>query len=97
MQNVLVGLFGMMHQYESMIRKVRMYTAGGQSFGGNAEHKRDLLDVFPSYLDLQARQIMGEEINQEEQDRMERRVQQFFRKYYPGFHEFRTQYQGESP
>ena len=106
MQGTLLRLFGMMHQYESMVTKARFIDKMGNKIEPvgkrvlwrpeeSAELVAAVLEVFPDFLELKRREIMGVPFTTVESDLILDRVEKFYRDHY-GINRYRIRQELES-
>ncbi len=75
LQRQLLGLFGMMHQYESLVAKAEEY-AGVEDF--EPEKIRKILSVFRPYLELRRTLLLGGSVPPEEVERIKTGVRDYY-------------------
>lgn len=74
-QLALLALFTTMHQYEAMVAQARRLESLGADARGMA---RQVLAVFPDYLEAERRRLLGAPLPPEETARLETAVQRFY-------------------
>lgn len=93
MQGTLLRLFGMMHQYESMVKKARYIyymrrkdePVGKRVLwrpGESSALVKAVMEVFPDFLELKRREILGVPFTSAESDLILDRVKKFYREHY---------------
>lgn len=80
MQETLVHLFAMMHQYENMVWKAKQYS--GPDFPDLPRVKRALA-IIPDVLELERRHIMGEEVEPAEETLIKERLKAYYHEEFP--------------
>jgi tetratricopeptide (TPR) repeat protein len=77
MQTVLFSLMGVMHQHEAMLEVARRLAAAGPPTPPTVEQ---VLEVFPPYLALERRRLLGEPVDAAEARVIEERFEAFYRR-----------------
>jgi hypothetical protein len=80
LQRVLLQLFGMMHQYESMVENARHYSAQP---GADGPFARLVLEVFSDTLEMDRKRVLGIPLDPAEEKRIEANLERFYRDHYP--------------
>jgi tetratricopeptide (TPR) repeat protein len=76
MQTILFSLMGVMHQHEAMLDVARRLAASG---GPTLPVVGRVLEVFPPYLELERRRLLGQPVDPEEARAIEARFEDFYR------------------
>jgi hypothetical protein len=76
MQTILFSLMGVMHQHEAMLETARRLAAAGPPTPPGV---RQVLEVFPPWLDLERRRLLGEPVDPAEARAIEARFEEFYR------------------
>jgi tetratricopeptide (TPR) repeat protein len=76
MQTILFSLMGVMHQHEAMLEVARRLAASGRP---TLPVVGQVLEVFPPYLELERRRLLGEPVDAAEARAIEERFQGFYR------------------
>jgi tetratricopeptide (TPR) repeat protein len=77
MQTILFSLMGVMHQHEAMLDVARRLAASGRPM---LPVVGQVLEVFPPYLELERRRLLGEPVDAAQARAIEERFQAFYRK-----------------
>lgn len=67
LHQALLGLMAMMHQYEGLVAEARLLA----SMGSDAPRVRRTLEIFPAYLELERRRLLGLPVDEVEAARIE--------------------------
>ncbi len=76
MQTILFSLMGVMHQYEAMLEVARRLAASGRP---TLPVVGQVLEVFPPYLELERRRLLGQPVDAAEARAIEERFRGFYR------------------
>ena len=79
LQSTLFYLFGMMHQYESMVEKARHLDDLGRA---DAPVPQAILSVFPDYLDMERRKLLGRPVSPTRERLIRARVTRYYADAY---------------
>jgi tetratricopeptide (TPR) repeat protein len=95
LQRTLVVLAMMMHQYETVIDKVKLIASnpGGFESLGKVESARiqTIYDVFRSVLELERRELLFGDVRTEEKDSLRTRLNQVYQDLFGNYQEFQRQ------
>jgi tetratricopeptide (TPR) repeat protein len=80
LQRVLLLLFGMMHQYESIVEKARHYSAQPEA---DLPFAQLVLQVFSDTLELDRKRVLGIAVDPAEEERIDANLERFYREQYP--------------
>lgn len=78
-QSIMLSLFGMMHQYDAMVTKAKDYEKSPDPRMAMAAR---VLEVFPPYLDMRNRILLGESVPAEDVDVIKNTVRQYYEDVY---------------
>ncbi len=78
-QKTMLWVFGMMHQYDSMVQKARQLAEAGINCGAI---QQAILEVFPAYLELERNQILGLPVDSAGEKSIREKVQRFYDEFY---------------
>jgi tetratricopeptide (TPR) repeat protein len=90
MQAALVHLFVMMHQDEGIVAKGRYLMETAETLPQEAAAEiQEAMEVYPKLIDLEHREYLGGEVAAGERERLEERLQAFYRRFFPGYDEYK--------
>lgn len=78
-QMILLDLYGMMHQYDALVAKAEQYEDVPDPKMKNAPR---VLEVFPPYLEMRRKLLLGEPVPEDEVERIKAGMQAFYGETY---------------